>query len=176
VVAAVAAGGFTLATRGGEGSAEAGCERQTFADQGRTHITPQQKPPKGFEYNSFPPTSGWHDPQPAIFNVYGEPVPQQHLLHSYEHGGVAVQYGGEVPSPALNQIVEWYQEDPNGIIVAPLPNTPEAAGLRDKIVVTAWRQLMTCSRFDEGAFSAFRDDYRAKGPEASRVEDLEPGT
>jgi hypothetical protein len=176
VVAAIAAGGFTLATRGDDAAAAAGCQRQTFPDQGRTHITPQQKPPRGFEFNSFPPTSGWHDPQPAIFNVYGEPVPQRHLLHSYEHGGIAVQYGRDVPSQALNQIVEWYQEDPNGIIVAPLGDSSEAAELRDRIVVTAWRRLMTCSSFDESAFSDFRDDYRAKGPEPHRLEDLAPGT
>ncbi len=176
VLAAVAAGGFTLATRGGEASA-ADCERQTLADLGRAHITPQQKPPKGFKYNSFPPTSGWHDPQWAIWNVYGDPVPQVHLIHNLEHGGVVIQYGSEVPDETVNGIVDWYQESPNGILVAPLPETREAADLQDRIALTAWRQLMTCSTFDEGAFSDFRDDYRYKGPEEGfEPEDLAPGT
>jgi hypothetical protein len=176
VVAAVAAGGFTLATRGGDAAAAADCERQTFPDQGRSHITPQQKPPRGFEYNSFPPTSGWHDPSPAIWNVYGEPVPQVHLVHNLEHGGVVIQYGSEVPDETVNEIVDWYQESPNGIVITPLPETREAADLQDTIAVTAWRQLMTCSTFDEGAFSDFRDEFRAKGPEEFPLEHLEPGT
>ena len=176
VVAAVAAGGFTLATRGGEASA-AGCERETFADLGRAHITPRQKPPKGFEYNSYPATSGWHDPQWAIWNVYDEPVPQVHLIHNLEHGGIVIQYGSEIPDDTVNEIVDWYQESPNGILIAPLPDNRQAAGLQDKIAVTAWRQLMTCSTFDEGAFSDFRDDYRYKGPEEGfEPEDLAPGT
>jgi Protein of unknown function (DUF3105) len=177
VVAAVAAGGFTLATRGGDEASAAGCERQTFADQGRAHITPQQKPPKGFEYNSFPATSGWHDPQWAIWNVYDKPVAQVHLIHNLEHGGIVIQYGSEIPEETVNEIVDWYQEDPNGILLAPLPETPEAAELQDSISVTAWRQLMTCPTFEEGAFSNFRDDYRYKGPEEGfEPEHLAPGT
>jgi hypothetical protein len=173
VVAAIAAGGFTLATRGGGG---AECARQTFPDQGRAHITAKQKPPKGFKYNSFPPTSGWHDVQPAVFNAFDASVDQRMLLHTYEHGGIGVQYGKDIPDTAVREIADWYRADPNGIVVAPLPDSPESEKLRKQIVLTAWRQLAVCSAFDEGAFSGFRDDFRGKGPEKIPVEDLQPGT
>lgn len=176
VLAAIAAGGFTLASRGGGDASAADCERDTFADQGRAHITPQQKPPKGFKYNSYPATSGWHDPAPAIWNVYGDPVPQVNLVHNLEHGGIVIQYGSEIPDETVNEIVDWYQDDPNGIVIAPLPDTPEAADLQNRVAVTAWRQLMTCATFDEGAFSDFRDEYRYNGPEKFEPEHLAPGS
>ena len=71
---------------------------------------------------------------------------------------------------AIDQIVAWYREDPNGMIVAPLPK------LGDEIALTAWRHLATCSGFDEEAFSSFRDDYRFKGPERFPPELLAPGS
>ena len=48
--------------------------------------------------------------------------------------------------------------------------------LGDKIALTAWTQLATCTRFDEKAFSAFRDAFRGKGPERFPVSSLKPGT
>ncbi len=94
----------------------------------------------------------------------------------------------------MKQIVAWYREDPNGLVVAPLPQVPEAEKLRDKIVLGAWHAeredpdnpqsetvreegvLATCSAFDEQELSDFRDDYRGKGPEAFPVEALAPGS
>ena len=198
---AAAAGGIAFAMRGGDDGSSGGataCERQSFPAQGQQHITSRNRPPKDFEYNSFPPTSGWHDPQPALWNVYDEPVPQRHLVHNLEHGGIVVQYGKDVPQQAVNDLIAWYREDPNGIVVAPLPDTPQTRRLTDKITVGAWvgrktpitneteeidpedeipqeGQLMTCSGFDEEAFSDFRDDYRYRGPEPFAPEHLQPG-
>jgi len=54
--------------------------------------------------------------------------------------------------------------------MAPLPK------LGDKIALTAWTHLASCSTFDESAFKAFRDAYRGKGPERFPVSQLTPGT
>lgn len=168
--------GIAFAVGGGGGGGDGTCTRETFPDQGRAHITARQKPPRDFEYNSFPATSGWHNPSPAIWNVYEQPVDQQMLVHNLEHGGVVVQYGEGVSQETVAEIVEWYRDDPNGIVVAPLPDSPQAEELRGKIALTAWRNLAICSSFDEEAFSDFRDDFRGEGPERFPVEALEPGT
>jgi hypothetical protein len=178
IVVAAGAVGIALAVGGGSGSDEGvagACNRQTFEGQGARHVEELRE---GFEYNSTPATSGPHFPTPAIWNVYDQPVPEIRLVHNLEHGGVVVQYGDEVPPGAVQQIVDWYAEDPNGMIVAPLPEDAPA-NLANRITLTAWTHLATCTTFDEDAFSDFRDDYRGPdgdAPEKFPLDDLTPGT
>jgi hypothetical protein len=166
VVVLVAGGG------GGGGDNEelyaaAGCVATDSPSQGRSHVLELKE---SFKYSTDPPTSGPHHPEPAIWNVYDRPVEQRRLVHNLEHGGVVVQYGSNVPQAAVDEIIAWYRADPNGIIVAPFPE------LESAIALTAWTHLLTCSSgFNEAAFSAFRDDYRFKGPEAVPPEALAPG-
>jgi hypothetical protein len=175
IAIAVAAGavGIALAVGGGSGSDEGvagACTRQTFDMQGQRHV---EELPENFEYNSTPATSGQHHPTPAIWNVYDQPVPEIRAVHNLEHGGVVVQYGEDVPPATVQEIVDWYAEDPNGMIVAPRED------LGNKIALTAWTRLATCTTFDEDAFSDFRDDYRGpegEAPEKFPLEDLTPGT
>ena len=166
---AAAAVGIALAVRGGdESAAAAGWLDKPFPSQGDRHVAEERW--TKFKYNSTPPTSGPHDNATAVWSTYTEPVGQGHLIHNLEHGGIIVQYGDDVPANVVTQIDEWYRDDPNGIVVAPLPK------LGDKIALTAWTHLRTCERFDEDAFSQFRDAYRAKGPEPFELEQLQPGS
>ncbi len=168
-VAAIAIG-LVTALGGGEDAtaalSAAGCTAQSFPSQGRQHVTQLKK---GFKYNSFPPTSGPHHPQYAIWNEYDRPVQQVRLVHNLEHGGIVVQYGDEVPPATVDEITTWYQQDPTAIVVAPLP------GLGDKVAMTAWTELATCPGFDEAAFDAFRDAHIFNGPERFPEGQLQPG-
>ena len=174
VVAAVVIA-IVLVTSGGGGGklaasalGGAGCVVQDFPAMGRQHVL---KLKKSFKYNSFPPTSGPHYPQPAIWNVYDQPVEQFRLVHNLEHGGVIVQYGDKVSQAQVSRIVTWYSAEPNAVVVAPLP------ALGGEIALTAWTHLMTCSSgFDEKAFTSFRDAYRGHGREGFPVSSLKPGT
>ena len=169
LVAAIVAG-VVLASRGGGSDATASgvCQPvKTFPQQRRTHV---QKLPAGFKYNSFPPTSGPHNPTPAIWNIYTEPVPELNLVHNLEHGGVIVQYGSAVSQRTVDRITEWYRESPNALVVAPLPK------LGKKVVLTSWQHMMTCSGFDEKAFRAFRTAHRYNGPEKFPPAALQPGS
>jgi Protein of unknown function (DUF3105) len=173
VVAAILGVGIALAVRGGgsDTAASSGsgvCGRvQTFPQQPRTHVL---KLPKGFKYNSFPPTSGPHNPTPAIWNLYTEPVPELNLVHNLEHGGIIVQYGSRVPASTVDKITEWYRESPNALIVAPLPK------LGNKVAVTSWQHLMMCSGFDEKTFTGFRTAHRYNAPEKFPPASLQPGS
>ena len=183
VVAAAAVGIGFIMSGGDEGDSGAvdgpgACQRQTFAALEASHV---QELPEGYEYNSIPATSGLHNNQTAIWNLYDEPVPQINSTHNLEHGGVIVQYGSEVPDSAITQIGDWYQEDTNGLIVAPLaPEMEEEAGnLADKIVLTSWTHMMTCTAFDEGAFGDFVDDFRGPqgdAPEKFPLDSLQQGS
>jgi Protein of unknown function (DUF3105) len=173
LLAAVVLGFALLGGDGGGGDSElrrtmeaAGCTLQTFPSQGRNHV---QNLNAKFDYNSSPPTSGPHYFQPAIFDLYDRPVNQVQAIHNLEHGGIVIQYGSRVPDATVNQIVRFYRSDPNGVLVAPLPS------LGNRVAMTAWTHLGTCTAFNEEAFSAFRDAYRGRGPENFPLDDLEPG-
>ncbi|HSC91739.1 MAG TPA: DUF3105 domain-containing protein [Gaiellaceae bacterium] len=161
---------------------DAGCTVQTYTSQGQAHV---QQLPKGFKYNSFPPTTGPHNPVPAPYDFYEQPVEELRLVHNLEHGGIVVQYGSEVPQEQRDRIAAWWRDDPNGIVVASLP------ALKKTIALAAWTAqyrgsdpspqdqqgvLAKCPAFDEGAFDAFVDEYGFHGPERFDRIMLAPGT
>ena len=160
------------------------CVMKTYPPMGRQHIN---KLSPGFQYNSFPPTSGPHYPPgpkaPAVWNIYDSPVDEVALVHNLEHGGIVVQYGSKVPQATVAQIAQWYQASPLGMVVAPLPplsdiHAKAPADAESRIFLTAWTHVATCSGFDEDAFSKFRDAYRGPGgdaPEKFPLEALQPG-
>lgn len=176
-LAVVLAAGVAIAvaaTRGGSGSSDvaknlaaAGCTFKAYPDLGREHVSSLTAK---VHYNSFPPTSGRHYLQPALWGFYDDPVASQvQAVHNLEHGGVVVQWGSGVPALAVAQLRSLWQDSPNGMLMAPLPK------LGDKIALTAWTHLAICPRFDESAVKAFRDAYRAKGPERFPLSVLTPG-
>jgi hypothetical protein len=144
----------------------AGCTYQTAASEGRDHVRDGTR----VRYKTSPPTSGDHYAVPVVWGAYDSPFEQARAVHNLEHGGIVIQYGDDVPEETVNELRDFYQDDPNGLLLAPLPS------LNDQIALTAWTQLAKCKTFNEGAFEEFRDEFRAKGPEPRRVSDLAPGT
>ena len=172
LVLAAAAGAILLARGGGDEAvahklAAAGCTLKTYPEQPARHIASYDAKVK---YASFPPTSGTHYQQPVIWGAYPEPVVTVQEPHNLEHGGVVIHYGNEVAAGAREQLQAFYDESPNGLVMAPLPE------LGRRITLTAWTKLARCERFDEDAFAACRGAYRGKGPERFPVGSLEPGT
>jgi hypothetical protein len=136
------------------------------------------------QWNSFPPTSGPHYGGTVIWGEYDESVQLAAAVHNLEHGGIVIYYGDEVPDDEVERVRDFYRDDPVGLILAPLPR------LNDKITLTAWYAprsedpvrdrsgggyLAECRRFDEDAFSAFRDAFRFLGPERVAPENMQPG-
>lgn len=177
VIAAAAVGiGFIMSSGGGDdggGGAigdEGTCQMETFEALEASHVP---ELPEGYEYNSVPATSGLHNSQTAIWNLYDQPVPQINYVHNLEHGGLVIQYGSEVPQAEVAALADWYQQDTRGVIVAPLSveMEEEDAALADKIIGASWTHLMRCTTFDESAFDEFSDDYR--GPQGDAPEKFE---
>jgi hypothetical protein len=163
---------LAFAPRGDSGEEVANAVRaaggtfQTFESEGRTHVN---DPNAKVDYKTDPPTSGSHYGIPAVWGIYDRPLNQVQAVHNLEHGGIVIQYGDDVPDAEVRKIEEFYRDDPNGMLVAPLPR------LGDQIALTAWTRLAKLPTFDEGAFETFRDAFRGKGPEPFGIEDLQPG-
>jgi hypothetical protein len=141
--------------------------------------TLQTKP----KWNSSPPTSGPHYGVPAVWDFYDEEVPLVQTVHNLEHGGVVILYGPKFPKADVEKIREWYANDPNGLVVAPLKSN------KNKVTLSAWTApdastgtrdrgrgwLATGTKFDKAAFDAFVKAHRYKGPERLLPEQLAPG-
>jgi hypothetical protein len=162
-------GGGTSAASAATTLKNAGCRFKTYKELPRTPhyqtLTPKTAP----KWNSFPPTSGRHYYQPLVFGQYDQPVAEIQAVHNLEHGAVIVQYGSKVSHNTVNEITSWYRQDPNAVVVAPLPK------LGDKIALTAWTRWAECTQYDEKAFNAFRKAFRYKAPEHFPKSYLNPG-
>jgi len=148
---------------------DAGWTFKTYPAQPRTpHYT--TLPPKDpLKYNSFPPTSGRHYYQWAIWGFYTEPVDVYQSVHNLEHGGILVQWGPKVPQSDIDKIHAFWREDPNAILAFPNPK------LGNKIALTAWTHLAEGTSWNEDAAKTFRDAFRYKGPERIPPDSLNPG-
>ncbi len=178
-----------LGSDGGSSSAagalrDAGCTVKDYPSVPPKHVNSLTAKVK---WSSFPPTSGPHYVQPAVWGEYDSPLNELQVVHNLEHGGLAIQWGRGVPAAEVEKLRSFYAESPNGLLLAPLPR------LENKIALTAWNEapyegallskpgrgtgrLAECTRFDEDGFSKFRDSYRAKGPERFPLDQLTPGT
>jgi hypothetical protein len=97
---------------------------------------------------------------------------------------VILWWGSKVPQSTVEQLQAFYNEQPIGVLGTPYPS------LGDKIAVTAWTgssatyyvssygmgHIAICSKFNEKAFTAFRNAYRGHGPEGIPLKPYdEPG-
>jgi hypothetical protein len=143
----------------------AGWTLQTLPSQGRTHVP---ELPPGYEYNSVPATSGNHSNQTVIYGPYDQQVSELNYVHNLEHGAIGMFYGPDVPQETVDQMREYYNADPNGLILAPDPR------LGDQIALTAWTRLAKGKTFDEEVFDTFIDSFGFRGPESCKS-DIEQG-
>jgi hypothetical protein len=150
--------GFVVQRNASRDSAVRSLNVQTFADQGRTHLSPGGRYSK---YNSIPPTSGPHDPNPAPCGVSTQPIPNEVQVHDLEHGVVMVQYRPGLDQAQVRSLEALARSYGSHVLVAPYP------GLNTPVAVTAWTKLMTLDRADTGKIRAFADLYRQRGPEGA---------
>lgn len=144
----------------------ADCVDTQYKMQGRNHT---QNINAKISYNSFPPTSGTHYYDPARWGNYPTPVALVQEVHNLEHGGIVIQYGDRVSQADRDTLNAYYDDDPVGILMAPLPK------IGTRIAVTAWTHLMVCQKVDTKAFDKFKKKYRFHGPEAIPADQMQPG-
>ena len=142
----------------------AGCELDLgLPDEGNTHIG--SNPDKAPDYETSPPTSGNHiDPgfQQAD-GAYIEQPADAFVVHSLEHGRVAIQYSPDLSDEEQLALKGVFDESPAGVLLFPNADMPY------DMAAAAWTQLIGCKTYEGAAtldaIRAFRDIYRGQGPE-----------
>jgi Protein of unknown function (DUF3105) len=140
---------------------DAGCDlRQNLPDEGNNHLSPNEDTP---EYETNPPTSGDHDPQPQADGAFATEPESRHFVHSLEHGRIEIQYSPDLSEEDQLALKGVFDEDPNGMLLFPNPDMPY------EVAATAWTQLLGCKTYEGAptldAIRDFRDTYRGQGPE-----------
>ncbi len=117
------------------------------------------------DYNSNPPTSGWHyggdwlQPQ-----VYEQAQPDELMVHSLEHGMVVIHYREGLEQATVAKLVDLtgrLNQQSACAVLVPRP----AARLDVPIAVTAWANLLELRAFDEQAITAFFVKHVGQAPE-----------
>lgn len=125
-------------------------------------------------YNSNPPCIGNHYPAWANFTEFDKPLDEGYLVHSLEHGAVALLYKCASPNdPAcaanlaeLRKIREAIPTDARcdsvtrvRVIVAPFPR------LDRPVAAAAWGKTYKADCVDVATLTKFANDNYAKSPE-----------
>jgi hypothetical protein len=134
----------------------AGCVvRLELKDEGHTHIPPTSETP---DYETDPPTSGNHAESPfqQADGAYTEMPDEIFLVHSLEHGRMAIQYSPDLPEEAQLELKGLYDTMFGGTLL--FPNTE----MNYEVAATTWTNLLGCPEY-KGA--ATLDAIRAFGKE-----------
>jgi len=129
--------------------------------QGATHIGVGEAHPP---YNSNPPTSGWHLPQPAAWGYYAVTLPDELVVHNLEHGGIWISYRDASDAKLAEALEGLTRRFRSKVIVTVRPNNDTP------IAVAAWGRLLKLDRYDERQIVTFINAFRNRGPE--QVPDL----
>jgi len=107
-------------------------------------------------YNSNPPTSGPHNPNPMPFKVLDNPAPKENLIHNMEHGGVVIWYNTD-DANAIKELASIANDniDRRRFVVM-----SKYTGMDpDTVAVTSWTRMMKFkpSEIDKKAIQHFID-------------------
>jgi len=128
--------------------------------QGRQHIADGSPHP---EYNSNPPSSGWHYASPARGGFYEEPLPDERVVHNLEHGDIWIAFHLDIPESARDTLESFAGRY---VVVSPRPEN------KGDIALVAWGRVDTFDIengvVDEGRIRDFIKRYDDRGPERLR--------
>jgi hypothetical protein len=111
-------------------------------------------------YASIPPVSGPHDTAVQSAGAYSEPVSPYRVLHSLEHGAVAVWYDPAAVSVNDLDTARAALQGQDHVILSPYSFPGEGGSLPEPVALTAWHHLQRCSRLDPVAIGDFLRRYR----------------
>ena len=111
--------------------------RENLPDEGHAHINPGDPVP---DYGTVPPTSGDHinPPLQQADGAWADPAAPVNVVHSLEHGRIAIQYAPDLPEADQLALKGLYDTVYSASLLFPNPDMPYA------VAATSWRNLIGC--------------------------------
>jgi hypothetical protein len=137
------------------GSCKYDGKSDTDGGPGNNHVEGDVK------YDVNPPAGGNHNPTPSppgVFTADTTP-PDAQIVHSLEHGYIAIWYRPDLPSTQLDDLKSLATKYNKDILLVP------RASLTKPVAATAWHHRLLCSQPDLTALESFVTTYRNQGPE-----------
>jgi hypothetical protein len=137
-------------------ASKAGCEvRLKLPDEGHTHLPRGSQPP---DYKTSPPSSGNHvePPYQQADGAYAEEPEQLDVVHSLEHGRMAIEYSSKLPEKAQLELKGLYDTMYGAALMFPYDE------MVYDVAAATWTNLLTCREYKG---PATLDAIRAFGKE-----------
>jgi hypothetical protein len=125
-------------------------------DLGREHIGRGENHP---EYNSNPPSSGWHYAEPASWGFYDRELEDEQVVHNLEHGAVWITFKPDIDQAtkdAIKRLVERYSSK----VIATARSKNDTP-----LALVSWGRVMKMESFDKDQALEFVKRNRNHGPE-----------
>ena len=131
----------------------AGCTFKSFPSEGRTHTADK------VAYKTNPPTSGNHNPTPALDGIYrpGNTPPKENLVHTLEHGRIEFQYKPGAPAADVTKLRRLASEPLKGTAGYHVVLFENNTKMPAEFAATAWAKSLTCSSLTPQALAAMRE-------------------
>ena len=139
-----------------EAANKAGCElRLKLPDEGHTHLPKGSQPP---DYKTSPPSSGNHvePPYQQADGAYSDEPEQLDVVHSLEHGRMAIEYSSDLPDKAQLELKGLYDTMYGAALMFPYDE------MVYDVAAATWTNLLTCRTYKG---QATLDAIRAFGKE-----------
>lgn len=104
------------------------------------------------DYPETPPVGGDHNPVWLNCGVYTEPVPEENVVHSLEHGAVWLTYQPDLDEDQVATL-EDFAADEDYLVVSPYE------GQESPVVATAWGLQLELESTDDPRLAVFVEKY-----------------
>ncbi|HZG97054.1 MAG TPA: DUF3105 domain-containing protein [Nocardioidaceae bacterium] len=104
------------------------------------------------DYPESPPVGGDHNPVWLNCGVYTEPVPEENVVHSLEHGAVWLTYQPDLDEDQVATL-EDFAADEDYLVVSPYE------GQESPVVATAWGLQLELESTDDPRLAVFVEKY-----------------
>jgi len=121
-----------------------------YRDSTDKTITSREHKPGPLTYSTNPPVGGDHNPrwQNCTGDVYTEPIPKEHAVHSLEHGAVWVTYKQGLPADQVEKLKSKV-EGQDYTLMSPIANLDKNVSLQ------AWGYQLKVDTVDDGRIDDF---------------------
>ena len=133
---------------------------EKMADLGGEHVS---KGASHSAYNSNPPTSGPHWVGVAGAGIKNEPVPDELVLHSMEHGAAVVWYREGLDQGEIEKITEAFNSSSGKKIMLAHKD------LDVPVALTSWGYLLKLNVVDETKIKEFIETNNDRAPESAII-------